>query len=376
MRKISKYWGFVIVFAAVIIVLNLLAISKGFCDWYTDNVFWISSAVYSRITGLFAFSVGEVLLGIAALLIIAMVVIAVVLIFMRKRARFVRFCKRFYKTMLVIGLVVAFVMTVNCSIPYNCSVLEVNGNGSKTYSTQDLIRLRKYIVENCNELALQVPRDEKGYVKIPEDINEKIKEGYHRISNEYPRMSGYFPNAKAMMGSDFMYQAGMLGIYFPFTMEANYNKYVSTVYTAQTIAHELAHLKGYMYEDEANYMAYLACVASDDITVRYSGFLSVFEYVNFDVLKIYADSGASKTIKYADFCDGAMLSDLADSDDHSYDIDTIEELNNKDFIIKTEVVENISDSFTNSYLEYYGATANYDEVTKLLLQYYDGNLGN
>jgi hypothetical protein len=34
--------------------------------------------------------------------------------------------------------------------------------------------------------------------------------------------------------------------------------------------HELAHLRGFMREDEANYLAYLAGMASDHVEVRYS----------------------------------------------------------------------------------------------------------
>ncbi|MFQ8979614.1 MAG: DUF3810 family protein [Waltera sp.] len=39
-----------------------------------------------------------------------------------------------------------------------------------------------------------------------------------------------------------------------------------------TMCHELAHIRGYIYEDEANFIAFLACVESDDSTFQYAGY--------------------------------------------------------------------------------------------------------
>ena len=45
------------------------------------------------------------------------------------------------------------------------------------------------------------------------------------------------------------------------------------------ILHEFAHLKGFMQEDEANLIGYLACINSDDAFFRYSGYMGVLNYV-------------------------------------------------------------------------------------------------
>ena len=44
------------------------------------------------------------------------------------------------------------------------------------------------------------------------------------------------------------------------------------------MCHELL-TSGYIYEDEANFIAFLACVESDDSTFQYAGYLSVLNYV-------------------------------------------------------------------------------------------------
>ena len=44
-------------------------------------------------------------------------------------------------------------------------------------------------------------------------------------------------------------------------------------------AHELAHQRGIAREDEANFVAFLVCIESEDAYIRYSGYLNLYEYV-------------------------------------------------------------------------------------------------
>ena len=45
-----------------------------------------------------------------------------------------------------------------------------------------------------------------------------------------------------------------------------------------TVCHELSHLRGFMREDEANFIGYLACIGSDNEGFRYSGYLTGWIY--------------------------------------------------------------------------------------------------
>jgi hypothetical protein len=68
-----------------------------------------------------------------------------------------------------------------------------------------------------------------------------------------------------------MSQTEITGIFFPFTMEANVNVDVPDYSIPVTMLHELAHLRGFMREDEANFIAYLAGIKSDNVELNYSG---------------------------------------------------------------------------------------------------------
>ena len=56
-----------------------------------------------------------------------------------------------------------------------------------------------------------------------------------------------------------MSYANIGGMFFPFTMESNINVDNPFFVVPWTMAHELAHQCGFMREDEANFIAYLAC---------------------------------------------------------------------------------------------------------------------
>ena len=67
-------------------------------------------------------------------------------------------------------------------------------------------------------------------------------------------------------------------MFSPFTIEANYNRDIPDYEIPYTICHELAHLKGWIREDEAGFIAYLACRESQEPALQYSGTLNALSY--------------------------------------------------------------------------------------------------
>ena len=74
--KISKSGWIYIVIALVAVLLNLIAWkSTTFCDWYITYVFQIWVSTYGRLMGIFPFSVGELMLAAAVILVVAALVL-------------------------------------------------------------------------------------------------------------------------------------------------------------------------------------------------------------------------------------------------------------------------------------------------------------
>ena len=123
--------------------------------------------------------------------------------------------------------------------------------------------------------------------------------------------------------------------------------------------------KGYIYEDEANFIAYLACIGAEDIYFEYSGYLSVLYYIDND----FYDAVGGDREKY--LSEEIILSQV--HEDAIFltkeEWDRIEEK----AVLDTEVVDAASDAFTDTTLKLNGVSdgmISYSRVVKLLLQYY------
>lgn len=85
---------------------------------------------------------------------------------------------------------------------------------------------------------------------------------------------------KPVYFSGMMSRLGISGIYSPFTAEPNYNDIQPGFDIPFSIAHEMAHGRGFAREDEANFIAFLVCAKASHPYVRYSGYLNALRVMN------------------------------------------------------------------------------------------------
>lgn len=98
---------------------------------------------------------------------------------------------------------------------------------------------------------------------------KRAPEGYTQIAKLFPELSYRHSSIKMGFTKGIMSSFRTAGLYFPFTAEANING--NLPFEAPfVICHEMAHQLGFASEEEANYIAYLACVNNPDPEFRYS----------------------------------------------------------------------------------------------------------
>jgi hypothetical protein len=68
-----------------------------------------------------------------------------------------------------------------------------------------------------------------------------------------------------------MARAGISGIFIPFTGEPHYDAHQPASSLPFTLAHEMAHQRGFAFESEANFVAAVVCLRSDHPYIRHSG---------------------------------------------------------------------------------------------------------
>ncbi len=257
-------------------------------------------------------------------------------------------------------------MVLNCFIQYHCTPLEESLQGyGRQYSTEDLAELRDMIVEQANTLAEEVPETNFSRAVL-HDPAAASRDAVAALASMYPRLGGYQVNPKPLYYSWFVSQQYMQGYYFPFSMEANYNNLMMPMNIPFTMCHEIAHTHGYILEDDANFLAFLACTESKEPVLRYSGYLGILYYVDND---FYASAGKTEYRRHPDISekvrsDSRFLSEKAWAQ--------VEQLSP----LPTKTVQAAADTYVDTTLKANGIAsgkASYSHVVALLLEYYDGD---
>lgn len=364
------------------IALNVTAwLCAPFCDWYTAHVFPVWLNTYGRLSGLFSASIGEWMLYLAAVLALLSLVLWIVwlpIYVVRRcgigghgqgRSGFDRFVLRFYQAGAWIVTVVCLIMTLNCLIFYHCTPIRESG---EPYDLEELIALRERIVTNCNRLSEQMQRDERGEIVYDGDMKKRAVQAMHALAGRegISRLRGYYSKPKPLYASWFFCQQHMCGYYFPFSLEANYNDMMYIMNFPYTMCHELSHLKGYIYENEANYLAYLACVESGDKVFEYSGYLNVMYYVERDLIDALKQRG--EMARYDSLTPVKEQVHL----DNVYVTDEQWERVLAQSPLDTQLVSDVTDTFLEANLTVNGVSdgvVSYSRVVGLLLSYYHEN---
>ena len=124
------------------------------------------------------------------------------------------------------------------------------------------------------------PLDGKSFMPYSYSVLvEKINDAYESFASKHGFISTFRSYSKPVAFSDALTYTHIAGIYTFFTGEANVNTNYPDYVKPFTMAHEMAHQRGIAREDEANFVAFLVCLESDDPYIRYSAYVNIYEYL-------------------------------------------------------------------------------------------------
>ena len=170
-------------------------LNAGFADWYQEHVFPKISTPYMMLTGLLPVSFGEILIIAGILLVGIGIPLMIIMLIVRKRSR-----RRVADVSLTIALwALAFVCTteaLNCFTLYGCTRFSERYFTPAEHNREQLIEVYSLLIDKCNELSGQVQRDEDDVFTLTIDVEREAKLAMIQLSEEYPQLSGYYPDAK------------------------------------------------------------------------------------------------------------------------------------------------------------------------------------
>jgi hypothetical protein len=283
---------------------ELAAANNAFVEtYYSTGVYPVISQAIGFLFGWMPFSAAEMLLYIGCIAIVAYVIYQLVNIFLKKD-RVVRAFRTLVNLALV-GCAGYFLFIAVWGLNYYRQPLATMlGYKVAPRSVTDLIALCKSLAGSANELRPGLHENAAGVMTLPSGKLAKMRqttEAYKALGRDFTLFHASYGPPKPVLLSRSLSYTNIEGIYIPLTVESNVNVDMPDSAIASASCHEMAHKYGFAREDEANFIAYLACMASGDQEMMYSGTLLALT-TSMNALSSY-DGDAYWAI-YDTYCDG------------------------------------------------------------------------
>ena len=264
--------------AVLLILFYILRPSETAMYWVSQNISAPIRAFLAMVTSVYPFSVTELLIAFAIIWLIYYLIKTIAVV-SRKRNKL----KVLSKRVLLVTVLSLHIWNMFCWLwisgyhaPGFASRYDFNRDG---VAIEDLVLVTRHFAERANELAPQIARDSSGsIIENRASMYSASVNIYRNISREFPSLSGRLYRPKPMIFSFLMSRTGYSGMYFALTGEANINNQIHRSILPAILAHEHAHHLGIFSEDEANFVAILACITSGNVVFAYSGYLKGLNY--------------------------------------------------------------------------------------------------
>ena len=266
-----------IVLGALLFVLFLcliLRICGDFAEYYSRFFVKFYSFIFGNIASFFPFSLFELFL----IATIAYVIIWIVFFIIKTKKTGI---KKSFHMIMRLGIVFLSILTIyqaTAGFEYARFDVDIPQHTQLIDNPKDYREITFHFLDDFNYCASQLEFNEQGSVIAPYKDDQLIS----NIEYEYSKMNSdfyyeYTPKAKPMYLTSWAYRMlSITGVSFAPTGEPNYNVLCPDGFKPFTIAHEVAHSKGAMPEEDANLTAAYICINSEDPYIRYSGYNVAF----------------------------------------------------------------------------------------------------
>ena len=232
------------------------------------------------------------------------------------------------------------------------------------YTLKELEDAAVYYRDLANDLSEEVARDEAGNLDFPEfeELTLQAGEGFRTLTYDYSYsvFAGSTLPVKKLGWSQMYTSMGITGVTMGITGEAAVNPETPVIGLPFTICHEMAHRMCIAIERDANFGAFLACMANPEPEFQYSAYFMAYRYC-YNALYAQGTPEATTAAARIDSEVGLKL---------KYDLETY----NRFFQDHMDQdASDLANSVNDTYLKTSGdeeGIASYDQVTDLLVSWH------
>lgn len=251
---------------------------------YSDQLYRFVSGVQRTISGIFPFSIGDILY----VLFIAFVLFRIFRYLGRLKAS--GFSKPgllaaplgLLNFTLILYIAFKLLWGLNYSRP---SIAEQLHIGNEKYSPQQLKALAEFLIKQINDVQLdRLKNQHPASLKYTaSELEFQAAAAFQEMHAKHSFFSYRQPALKKVLNTWLITKIGLEGYYNPLSGEANVNMRIPAHGLPFVACHEIAHQLGVGREDEANLVGYLVAANSTDLNFRYAALYSVLRNVLFEL---------------------------------------------------------------------------------------------
>ena len=359
MKKINKYFTLPSVIAYLLFISAAILhitfyFSVPFADFFNRYISSVIRMLLAKLTGWFPYSLAE------SIILMSPLIVAILCVFAYRVSKTKRAMIRYFVTFISVVTLFYTIFVFGFAAGYRGSALEDKLEiDRRNVSVTELYETADILLTEANRLADEVDFIYGGSSVKPysmKEMNTILNDAYEKLSEDYDFLPKLRSNIKTILLSEPMTYTHISGVYTYYTGEANINTNFPDYTIVFTAAHELAHQRGIAREDEANFMAFLVCLASDDVYANYCAYMNMYEYVSAALYK----TSASKYMQLLPNMDNRIRNEII-----TY--------NNFFDKYKESTVSNVSTAINDTFLKSQGqseGTKSYGRVVDLAVAYY------
>ena len=265
------------VLVVILIVFSILKNNVDIAESWTRGFSRFYYSIFSVLDKYIPFSLTEILF----ILLFAFAIFLIVLIIRYFKLR------EWKKALCKFGVMLSTILSVVCIYTLCCEMAYNRQNIDLPYHEEEVDNsifkdIYNHFATDLNYCTSQLHFNDEGDI-VDEysliDLSNKVHESFKKNIN-----SDYFfsseSTAKPMMSSFIYRELNITGVTFAPFAEPNVDYLATKLELPMTVAHEIAHTKGVMREDEANQFAFYICLNSDDPYLRFSAYALYFYQLN------------------------------------------------------------------------------------------------
>lgn len=267
-RRLYHLLGVLSIFVVLLIIRLIPRAAEIWMHYFYNNLQKLLAPIFSFVP----FSLTEIFFLFLILFSITMVVL-IIKDLVKKRS--LKSLNKVLSLVIVLSSIATYYFAT-AGIAYGRDTLDLPQHQEKV-EKEEYVAIIEYFIQDFNECANNLAFSENGSVINPyqrNEINTLLQNEYSKLDSSY--FAKVTPNIKYLLSSFLYREFNIAGISFAPFFEANVNSLVPDAQIVSTMAHEIAHTKGVMREQDANFVSAYVLLNSENYFLRYSGYFNTF----------------------------------------------------------------------------------------------------